>query len=418
MALQAAHGHSRKSPVHGEDAGPDAPSYQTNLAAVADALRAQRKRTVTSYVIVLSFEPLDFLQHINDLIADFRRNDQRVEAVTGSPPRQVSETDFLVLTEQNDYGVVSLVTDLRTALLKLIRQYAPQAFGAIDQNELVRVYNLSRHGTEIRDLLQGYARERPVRRQRKEVRALDHRDVERVMHHIDALPLQRFVEEFVRWQPVTHIRHDRTPAAAYHEYYISMGYLQEQFLQGINVFLNMPLFKLLTMELDQRILQCILKRQIDPTHASFNFNLETLFSRRFEAVGESGVADKFIVELRPSDIFADFPKFQLAQQLADDLGVRMALDNVVPAMLAALRPEGLGCAYVKIQAQDELGNMSERFEADARALGDSGVFVVATRIETLDAVKAGMGAGINLFQGFYVDTLLNDDAERERFLLG
>jgi EAL domain-containing protein (putative c-di-GMP-specific phosphodiesterase class I) len=392
--------------------------YKTNLAAAAETLRAQRNRTVTSYVIVLSFEPLDFLKRLPDVIRDFRRTDERIQSVTGSPPRQISETEFLVITDQNDYGVVSLVTDLRTVMLKLVRQYAPQAFAAIDQNQLVKVYNLGRHQDQIRKLLQRHARERPKAPRGKEIRGLEYRDVERVMGHLDALPPQQFLEEYVRSQPITLIRSDRTPAVAFHEYFISMANLQEQFLQGINVFLNMPMFKLLTRELDQRILACIERGQIDPGQASFNFNIETLFSRRFEAVADSGRAEKLVVELRAGDIFEDFDKFQLARTEIERRGARLALDNVLPAMLPVLQPDALGCSYVKIQAQDELGRTCDSFAADLRTLSNGTAYPIATRIETLEAVKAGMDMGLTLFQGFYVDRLLNDDTERERFLVG
>jgi hypothetical protein len=409
------------APVDAAEAGATAPgkaTYKANITAAVDTLRAQRSRSVSSYVIVLSFEPLDFLKRLPDLVQDFRRADERIENVTGGPPLQISETEFLVIIDQNDYGVVSLVTDLRTVMLKLVRQYAPQAFSAIDQNQLVKVYNLARHAEQIRALLQRYAREQPKTPRSKKVRGLEYRDVERVMDHLDALPPQQFLEQYVRSQPITLIRNDRTPAVALHEYFISMGNLQEQFLQGINVFLNMPMFKLLTRELDQRILGCIQRRQIDPNQASFNFNIETLFSRRFEEITESGQVERLVVELRAGDIFEDFQKFLLARQELERLGARIALDNVLPSMLPVLQPDALGCSYVKIQAQDELGRTSEAFADDLRSLSKGSAYPIATRIETLEAVKAGMEIGMTLFQGFYVDRLLNDDTERERFLVG
>jgi len=85
--------------------------------------------------------------------------------------------------------------------------------------------------------------------------------------------------------------------AALNEWFVSMSAVQDKLLPGVNLQLYQPLFKLLTLELDQLMLECLMRRHIQPRFTTFNFNLETIFTRKFEELGPAGIARKQITDL-------------------------------------------------------------------------------------------------------------------------
>jgi EAL domain-containing protein (putative c-di-GMP-specific phosphodiesterase class I) len=391
--------------------------YIRNLQTVRQTVTAQRGLSDSPHLIYLSLAPLDYLPNIAEVIQSFEHQLKGLAAIEANRVFQVSPSDIIVVSHQSDNTFVGLVTDVRMTLVRMVREHAPQAFFTVDQEQLISVYNIARHRQEVTDLLTRLERDLPEQKVGgRGVRALETSDISRLMGYIDNMPPDQFIDDFLSWQPVVLIREDQSPRILFYEYYISMKALQETFLQGINLFLNMTLFKMLTTELDKRILSFIRREYINPVRSSFNFNIETLLSAQFENIGYNGLAKNMIVELRSSDVFSDFERFQLARQQAQRYGARLAIDGVLPGMTNVLKCENLGCAVVKIQVDGDLERV-EGIGQNLRRINNADVRLVATRVESLESVRQGMRLGINRFQGFYVNKLLHSKDERERFFI-
>jgi EAL domain-containing protein (putative c-di-GMP-specific phosphodiesterase class I) len=391
--------------------------YMRNLHAVRQAVSAHRGFSDAPNLIYLSLKPIDYLPHISGVLQSLEHQLKGMAAVEPSLVYQVSPTDIVILSHESDNGFVGLVTDVRMTLVRIVREHAPQAFFTVDQDQLIAVYNAARHRQEVADLLTRMERDLPAQQVGgRGVRALETSDIARLMGYIDNMPPDQFITDFLSWQPIVLVRQDQAPRILFYEYYISMKALQDTFLQGINLFLNMTLFKMLTTELDKRILSFIRREYINPVRSSFNFNIETLLSAQFETIGDKGFAKNMIIELRSSDVFADFERFQLARQQAHRYGARLALDGVLPAMTNVLKCENVGCALVKIQVDGNLERIDD-IATNLRRINDANVRLVATRVESLESVRQGMRLGINRFQGFYVNELLHSKKERERFMI-
>jgi len=391
--------------------------YMRNIQTLRQTVTNNRSVSDAPNLIFLSLKPIDYLPNIADVLQSLEHQLQGVTAIDPSLIFKVSPTEIVILSHQSENSFVALVTDVRMTLVRIVREHAPQAFFTVDQEQLIAVYNIARHRQEITDRLTRLERELPEAKTGGHgVRALETSDISRLMAYIDNMPPDQFIDEFLSWQPVVLIREDQMPRILFYEYYISMKALRETFLQGINVFLNMTLFKMLTTELDKRILSFIRREYINPVRSSFNFNIETLLSAQFENIGYSGLAKNMIVELRSNDVFADFERFQLARRQAHRYGARLALDGVLPSMTNVLKCENLGCALVKIQVDGDLERIDD-IGQNLRKINDANVRLVATRVESLESVRQGMRLGINRFQGFYVNKLLHSKEERERFTL-
>ena len=391
--------------------------YVRNLQSVRQAVNSHRTVSDAPNLIFLSLRPIDYLPNIAEALQTL---EHKLKGIVASEPNlvfQVSPTDIILLSHESENHFVSLVTDVRMTVVRLVREHAPQAFFTVDQEKLIAVYNIARHRQEVTDVLSRLERELPERKPGgRGVRALETSDISRLMGYIDNMPPDQFIDEFLSWQPVVLIQDDQVPRILFYEYYISMKALQETFLQGINPFLNMTLFKMLTAELDKRILSFIRREYINPVRSSFNFNIETLLSAQFENIGYNGLAKNMIVELRSSDVFSDFERFQLARQQAHRYGARLALDGVLPAMTNVLKCENLGCAVVKLQVDGDLARV-DGLAPNLRRINDAHIRLVATRVESLESIRQGMRLGVNRFQGFYVNKFLHSEEERERFSL-
>lgn len=392
--------------------------FRHNLHQVRTMVAGNQRLDEVAHAIFLSLKPLDFLANIAEVIRDVEARLKRLSAVDNERMFQVSPTDFILISHQTENSFVALVTEIRMMLVRVVREYAPQAFFTIDQQDLIQVYSLGRHRVQIQDAIASLEAELPrMRSEHRGVRALTAEDIERVMHYIDHMPLDQFIDDFVAWQPVVRVRHEESPRVMFYEHYISMRKLQDKFLQGVNLFMNMNLFKLLTTELDKRILTCIRQEYINPARGSFNFNIESVLSAAFEQAGYAGHTKDMVVELQLSDVFADFERFRLAQTQAATLGTRLALDGLQPDMTDVLRGENMGCTFVKIRLDGAVPNSGE-FAANVRRMLDAGVRVVGTRVESLTTLREASRMGIERFQGFYVNKLLRSETERERFMVG
>lgn len=390
--------------------------FRDNVVDLLEKVRSTPRRVAGPFAIMFSFDSLSHLARLPGIVSDFYSRRDKLCALAGGDLIQVSETDFVLFSEQSEFGVVGAVTDIKMVLLKVIAHHAPDAFSSVDQNRLIRVLDLSRQRGELFKLLEASLRRNAAESRPRSNRALSPNEQDAILQKIDALTRQSFVDQFARFQPIAILKPQQQPIPALQEWFVSMSALQQKLAAGINLQLNQPLFKLLTLELDQRMLDCLARKHIQPRFTTFNFNIETIFTRKFEELGRAGIARHLIVEVRASDVFEDFDRFILARKQITDLGGRIAIDNVRPSMLGVLNAARLGCDFIKVFV-DDLQTVEPLFAEAVREVQESGTRVVFARIESQEAIKAGMMLGVEVFQGFYIDTLMKDEEERSRFVV-
>ena len=390
--------------------------FRQNIASLLERVSIPATKGTKLYALVISFRALEHLERLPAILSDFHRQSERFRGVLGSNPTQISESDFAVMTEQTEYSALGIVADLKMMLLKLIGSHDSQAFAIIDQSRLVRVFEMPRHRSEFVALLYE-ERNRPViASSQRTLRTLTPTDLTHITSVIDSMPRQEFVDKFVKSQPIAVVKKGLVPAVALNEYFVSIGVIQQRIVPGANVLLNRPTFNLLAHELDQRVIDCLMKKAVDARLGSFNFSLDTIFTRKFEEFGATGLARNIIFEIRVSDIFENYEKFIAARKFLRSLNARIAVDGVLSSMLGPLKPASLGCEFVKVHFDDSLAIESSQARNEIAEITRSGSRVVLARVETLNALHVGMELGVDIFQGFYIDSLLKDTAERDKFM--
>jgi len=229
------------------------------------------------------------------------------------------------------------------------------------------------------------------------------------------------IEHIIRRQPICAVLPDMKIRRVFDEIYINISHLRSIVKSDIDFFGNRWLFKYITPILDERMLDLIRSRrgQFLESPISINLNVETLLSTRFAEFDASVTpANKIaiIIEVPIADVFVDMAAFTLARTEAQNLGYRVCLDGVTTASLPSINREKLGFDLVKMQwnADKRLDLESDQSKALRDAVAATGTNrLILCRCDNKSAVEYGNALGISLYQGRYLDSLLNPTSKVE-----
>ena len=219
----------------------------------------------------------------------------------------------------------------------------------------------------------------------------------------------------LRRQPVVSVAPEGQIRTVFDEMYINISHLRASLGLEVDLLSNRWLFKYLTQTLDERMLETVQKNPIRylTNPVSFNFNIPTLLSTRFaefDAAIKPSTKVSVVVELQLSDIFADMGGFLAAKDTVQKLGYRVCLDGVTDISFPQIDRARLGFDLIKLQwngesAKDANSEKNNKLIAAIKQCGANRV--ILTRCDNHHAVAYGHALGITLFQGRYLDTLVN-----------
>ncbi len=223
----------------------------------------------------------------------------------------------------------------------------------------------------------------------------------------------------LRSQAICALIPGREPKVIFKETYINISHLAKLLNFDVDIFSSMTLFKYLTKTFDKRVL-IELKNQakMDNKFAvSLNLNIRTLFSEEFASFdAELTIHKKYstVIEIQIADVFEDIPRFMMAKDTVQKLGYRVCLDGLDSIGFTQVDRKSLGFDLAKVQWHPELnteeGHNKKEMLSQAVTKCDP-KRVILCRCDNEEAIEYGKSIGISLFQGRYVDKLLNPDAE-------
>lgn len=229
------------------------------------------------------------------------------------------------------------------------------------------------------------------------------------------------LQKVLRRQPVCAVLPNMTVRRVFDEMYIHITHLRQLLHSEVDFLSNRWLFKYLTRSLDERMIALIRR---EPTRylnspISLNLNVETLLSGAFTEF-DSMIAPQtrvsIVIEVPVVDVFADMGAFMLARAEVQKLGYRVCLDGLTTASFTSINRERLGLDLLKVQWNaDVLGDLqSAKNSALIKAVQDTGSNrIILCRCDNRDAVEYGHALGISLFQGRYIDSMLNPTSKTE-----
>jgi hypothetical protein len=236
------------------------------------------------------------------------------------------------------------------------------------------------------------------------------------LSHVDRALAQADIAGLVRRQPICAVLPGAPPHPVFSELYVSIVDLRNLIAAKTDLTSSRWLFQHLTETLDRRMLSSIpgLPEWKSGARFSINLNISTLLSDAFlaflDAVG-SAERRSLMVEVQLLDLAADTGDFMLARDFLHARGHKICLDGVTPMNAGLLDIGRLGVDMVKVLWSSEMADpamLQRRGEIAGlvRRVGEARV--ILCRCGDAVAIESGHALGVNLFQGRYVDTLLED----------
>jgi hypothetical protein len=224
-----------------------------------------------------------------------------------------------------------------------------------------------------------------------------------------------------RRQPVCAVTAEYDVRRVFDEYYIHINHLRQMLHMETDFLSNRWLFRYLTQLLDVRMLDMLIASPMRyfETPVSLNFNIETVLSRKFrefDLVIKPMIKVSLVIEIQIGDVFSDMAGFIAARNLLQKLGYKVCVDGLSSLSIVQIDRERLGFDLAKLQwnAEKEADIATEENQSVLRAVKNCGPNrVILCRCDTRQAVNFGQAMGINLFQGRFLDRILNPNQKVE-----
>lgn len=225
----------------------------------------------------------------------------------------------------------------------------------------------------------------------------------------------------IRKQPICAAQPGKKIRRVFDELYINISHLRQLIMADVDFMSNRNLFKYLTEVLDYKVLELLRRNsnQYFDMPVSINLNVATLLSDKFaefDAVIKPSIKVSIVIELQVSDVFTDMEAFLVAKKAVQKSGYRVCLDGLTPLSFTQVGREQLGFDLAKLQwnadAESDLDSPQNRALAEAiRRCGPNRV--ILCRCDTRQAIDYGHAMGISLFQGRFLDKVINPNAKVE-----
>lgn len=228
----------------------------------------------------------------------------------------------------------------------------------------------------------------------------------RIFRKLDARPLMRN-------QSAVQIGGNGQGQLLFREYYVSIADLRKKVAPKIDLLADRWLFQYLTTILDQRVLHMLRNQSMDdlPKNISLNLNVQTIHSKDFQLFDQfvAEQAGRIILEFQPVDVFSNIYAYIEVRDILQSRGYKVLIDGLQPLALDYFDPSLLEADFYKISWGERLGGSATREGADdmrelIHSIGNKNVII--THVDSEEAVRFGLLLGVQKFQGFFVDRLV------------
>ena len=218
---------------------------------------------------------------------------------------------------------------------------------------------------------------------------------------------------FIRRQPVCAVIGKSLPQRVFEEVYVSIPDMRDSLLPQVDIMHDAWLFLALTETLDRRVLDIISRHDDRSLQGNFsvNINVSTILSDdflRFDDTISTSLRKTIVLELQLADIFSDMRSFDLARAFARSRGYKICIDGITVDKLEYLNRNKLDCDLMKIIWHPEFGKimMADEHFMDYNNKAERAKIILC-RVDDEKAVEVGNSLGINLYQGRYIQKMLN-----------
>jgi EAL domain-containing protein (putative c-di-GMP-specific phosphodiesterase class I) len=208
------------------------------------------------------------------------------------------------------------------------------------------------------------------------------------------------------------------PQPVFRELFISIADLQQTMLPEFDLAADRWLFQHLTQTLDNRMLAMLVRNDDSTISSSFsiNLNVRTILAPpfpNFDASLQAVARGTVVIELQNIDIFGDMGAYMFARDFMRERGYRICLDGMSHLALQFIDREALGLDLVKLVWTPEMadsGSAARNQELQEHVARCGRARIILSRVDSDEAVKVGQSLGITMYQGRYIDKLLQSES--------
>ena len=403
-----------------------------------------KPRPEMSHLILISFSVLPYGEAAPEFWIDLNKVLVQCRDRNEGAIYDLSESERALLFKMNDVRELSISTDLRVNMLRLIQRYFPDHFGLVDQTRLLRMVNLFKRLPNAVALVSRFAAAggphvaapaaapagaataagpaapvaapeavaspAPVKKEPPHrARSLHVNDIKLVEDLSRELGPRSFAKAFIRSQALVQMAPGQQPIHAKSEFFASMDMLRRHALKNVEMRGSGNLFNQLTILLDQIVLLSFKESNVHGASCSLNLNVESVFTRGFEEflnITEPEIFSNIMFEFRQANIIQNFDEFSVACELIRSRGGTVAVDAIFPETVGLVNLQRLKVEMAKVFWRQNAENVLPNCRDDIRAQQEGGVSFVFARVDDQLAVDIGQELGVSMFQGFYVDQLM------------
>ena len=348
----------------------------------------------------------DFWGDLDEFLVDFKG---RYEGEL----YELSLANRAILVKMSEQAEVGMISDVKVSVLRLIQQHFPANFGMIDQNRLLRTIDLTlKLPNAIKFLEQFESQPGKTGEKAMKNRSLQEEDIKMVAEISRKVGPAKFNEIFVQSQRITDIKPGKPPKEVMKEYFISMDALKKHVFPSVEMRATGNLFNQLTITLDRLLVKAF--NQINPGRraCSINLNVESVFTKAFEEfLGEAGEnkLGSIVFEFRQENILQQFDEFEIATNLIKSHGGTICVDAIFPETVGLVNLNRLGAAMAKIFWRPGAEEALPQRQDEIKRMQDAGLIFIIARLDDETGIQIGHDLGIELFQGFHIDKLMDQE---------
>jgi len=152
---------------------------------------------------------------------------------------------------------------------------------------------------------------------------------------------------------------------------------------------------------------------------SLNLNVDTLLSdafRNFNTAIKPASKVSIVIEIQLEDVFGDMAAFMAARDMAQKMGYRICLDGLTPLTFTQIDRNKLGVDLMKLLWHPDMDadlNSIENRELEISVAKCGANRVILCRCDNRQAIDYGQALGISLFQGRFLDQLIDPTSKIE-----
>ena len=222
------------------------------------------------------------------------------------------------------------------------------------------------------------------------------------------------LDDVFKNQPIIKFSRNEFPKALYYEIYLQMSELKETLGKQDSILRNRWLFRHLTETLDFKTLE-ILSRYIEDERFlgsfSINLNISTILTDEFLGFCKNFIRKlgaNFVIEIDIADVLCNLDYIERIQKIAKENNLRLCLDGICHNNINAINPKEFGFDLIKVKWQREIIHKKVNLDRVIKKFGINRVILCWCDEE--NAIEYGKELGISIFQGRYIDRILNPNA--------